>query len=427
MRDKINPRSMTVVAGLLLESWALYVVGAAPQRWRPSMIVQEEPAARLLYEAMIRALHDARSLSYTSGCSDGKLDESFSTYRLWLKKPHSFHVEQTNSGSSKSTTLLDDGRSLWVHWAGDRPGLLLDTERSREEVRSDVYVQETSLAPENSIGDKIATFGTAWLKLVLDPGTFYRYPDPLEPYIDGIRGRGTNRVRGEECDVIEISYLRAQRTRYLWLSRQDHLPRKLKEVVRSAETRVTVEEWSNVAMNAGIGPRMLAWSPPKGWRQWDPPRLEDSLLRSGQEAPDFALRSARRGKIRLSDYRGQVVWLYVWDSGTPQCRAEVPGLQQLHQDYRSKGLVILGFNCTDDRRIARAFLRENSVTFPCVLDSSENAARVIRVGYGNRTRTVPLNYIIDPQGNVVDGWFGNEQDPERVLAALQKAGLELAQ
>jgi peroxiredoxin len=117
----------------------------------------------------------------------------------------------------------------------------------------------------------------------------------------------------------------------------------------------------------------------------------------------------------------------VWDAGLPQCRQEIPGLQQLHREYKDKGLVILGFNCADDRRIARVFLRDNSVTFPCVLDSSELAARLIRVDYGNKTGLLPLNYIIDPQGRVVDGWFGPEQDPERVLAALKKAGLELAQ
>ena len=99
----------------------------------------------------------------------------------------------------------------------------------------------------------------------------------------------------------------------------------------------------------------------------------------------------------------------------------------MHQDYQDKGLAILGFNCTDNRRIARTFLRASGVTLPSVLDPSETAARLMRDGYGNRTKTVPLNYIIDPQGKIVYGWFGQEQDPEQVLAALRKAGLGLAQ
>ncbi len=425
MRDKINVRSMTAVAGLLLEAWALYVVGASPRRWRPALIVEDETAARILYDAMIRALHDARSLSYTSACSNP--EERTSTYRIWLKKPGSFHIEQTNDASTKSTTLLDDGNFLWVHWTGDRPTLLLDTEKSHADARSDVYVKKAPFGARGSIRNEAALLGTALVKPILDPSVFYGSVSPLASHIDGIRSRGTNPVRGEMCDVIEVSFMRARRTWYIWLSRQDHLPRKLKEVDRGADTRVIVEEWSNVIVNGKIPPKILTWSPPKGYQQWDPPRLEDSLLPSGQKAPDFELRSARRGKLRLSDYRGRVVWLYLWDTGAPQCREEMPGFQQLYQEYRDKGPVFLGFNCSDDRRLARAFLRDNHVTFPSVLDSSETATRLLRVDYGNKAGVLPLNYIIDPQGRIVDGWLGREQDPDRILAALKKAGLALAQ
>ncbi len=425
MRDKINACSMTAVAGLLLEAWALYVVGASPRRWRPALIVKDETAAHVLYDTMIRTLHGARSLSYTSACSNP--DDRTSTYRIWLKKPGSFRVEQTNDASTKSTTLLDDGNFLWVYWVGDRPALLIDTEKSHADARSDVYVKKASLAGGGSISQEATMLGTALVRLIFDPSVFHGSPGPWAPYLDGIRSRGTNRVRGEVCDVIEVSLMGARQTWYIWLSRQDHLPRKLKEVDRGVDTRVTVEEWSNVTVNAEIPPKVLTWSPPPDWRQWNPPRLEDSLLKSGQEAPDFALRSARRGKLRLSDYRGRVVWLYVWDTGSPQCREEIPGFQQLCREYQDKGPVFLGLNCSDDRRIARTFLRANGTTFPSVLDPSETATRLIRMGYGNRAGILPLNYIIDPQGRVVDGWFGQEQDADRVLAALRKAGLELAQ
>jgi peroxiredoxin len=425
MRDKIHARSMTAVAGLLLEAWALYVVGASPRRWRPALIVRDETAAHILYDAMIRTLRDARSLSYTSACSNP--DDRTSTYRIWLQKPGSFRVDQTNDASTKSTTLLDDGNHLWVHWTGDRPTLLIDTVKSHADARSDVYVKQASLAGGGSIHNEVALLGTALVGLIFDPSVFYGSASLLTPCIDGIRSRGTNPVRGEVCDVIEVSFMRARRTWYIWLSRQDHLPRKLKQVDRGADTHVRVEEWSNVTVNGEIPPKMLIWSPPKGYRQWDPPRLEDSLLKSGQEAPDFELCSARRGKLRLSDYRGRVVWLYVWDTGSAQCREEIPGFQQLYQEYREKGPVFLGFNCSDDRRVARIFLRENDVTFPSVLDSSEAATRLARIDYGNKTGVLPLNYIIDPQGKVVDGWFGQDQDPGRVLAALKNAGLALAQ
>jgi peroxiredoxin len=96
-------------------------------------------------------------------------------------------------------------------------------------------------------------------------------------------------------------------------------------------------------------------------------------------------------------------------------------LQKLHEKYRDKGLVILGFNSSDDKKIAMEFLRENSATFPTVLDSSDAARKVDYEGY--KCTGVPLNYIIDRQGKIVDAWYGYEEGHARALAALEKAGL----
>ena len=98
-------------------------------------------------------------------------------------------------------------------------------------------------------------------------------------------------------------------------------------------------------------------------------------------------------------------------------------LQELHEKYKDKDIVILGFNCVDDKQIALEFIRENSATFPNILDSSDDAIGVCFVFY--KASGVPTNYIIDGEGKVVDAWFGYEKGHKRALTALQKAGLKL--
>lgn len=98
-------------------------------------------------------------------------------------------------------------------------------------------------------------------------------------------------------------------------------------------------------------------------------------------------------------------------------------LQILSEKYKDKGLVILGFNCSDDRQIALDFMRENSATFPSVLDSSDAAVKIGFMSY--QMSGVPLNYIIDREGKIVEAWYGYEEGHKQALAALEKAGLKL--
>ena len=420
MKNKLKTWAVIAAAGLVLEGWALYVVGASPARWRKALIVQDEPEAHALYEAMIEAVRKVKSLSYTSACSgpDGRV----SNYLVWIKQPKTFHVALTNVPSARSTTLVGDGTDLWIYWSGDRPYLRTDNVESYEETRSDVYLQEAGSVGAISIKDKIASLGVAWFEIIFDPSILHARADSFDPYIDGIRSRGSNKAGGELCDVIEVSYMRAQRTRFFWLSQEDHLPRRIKEVVRLAEPRVTVEEWSDVTVNPEIAPQKFTWAPPKDWRPFSPLKPESYLLTPGQEAPDFELRSAGKGTLSLSDYRGSVVWLCVWQVGVPSCREELRYLQALHEKYQDQEFTVLGLNVTDDRRIALAFLQAHKVTFPTVLDSSEVAEMIVSKGYGNKTLDTPLSYIIDRNGKVVDAWYDYGASQQRGLDALKRAG-----
>jgi hypothetical protein len=97
-------------------------------------------------------------------------------------------------------------------------------------------------------------------------------------------------------------------------------------------------------------------------------------------------------------------------------------LQELHEQFKDKGLVILGFNSADDKKIALEFLAENRATFPTIIDSSDAAVKVNFEDY--KMSGVPVNYIIDREGKIVDAWYGYEQGHRRAKAALAKAGVK---
>ncbi len=417
MKDKRNIWIAIGVALALLEGWALYVLSDSAEQWRPRMIVANEPEAQALYEAMVEAAYQAQTLSYRGICSG--LDSQLSAYTVQLKKPGSVRVEVTNGW--KVTTVLADGDRLRIFWSGDRPYLKVDDFERYEQTRSDVYVDMA--ASPNDVINEMARLGVAWSNLIWSPSVFFSGADEFEPYIDGIRYRGTNEVGSEECDVIEVSYFKAQRIRHYWLSREDHLPRRVKEIVRLADNHVIAEDWFGVEVNPSIKKKDFQWSPKDGYRAWNPPDCDEFLLKRGAEAPDFELSSVSGDTIHLADFRGGVVWLCFWQVGWPQCRDEVRCLQSFQEEARDKRLAIVGVNVADDHRIVQTFLRDEAITFPCVLDSSAEAETLFKEGYGIMFDGAPVNFIIGPDGTVVDAWSGYDADHARAAAVLQEVGV----
>ena len=97
-------------------------------------------------------------------------------------------------------------------------------------------------------------------------------------------------------------------------------------------------------------------------------------------------------------------------------------LQELHESFKDKGLVVLGFNSADDTKVVEALLKAKKVTFPNILDTSAGAKNVARHGY--RGSGVPLNYIIDREGRVAAAWGGYRQNDNRGQAVLERLGVK---
>lgn len=398
------------------------VPDASADAAKPAAAFADEPAAHAAYDRMTEALHRAKSLFYTSRYereSGGRVRTSC-TYRVWLKKPNHFRMDTRSAAGEPGGVLIGDGTNLWVHWPKGRPQWELVTESDADrKTRFTSYMTKPAPRGEHSIAHEAPLLGAGMGFPILDASVFHGHVDSVDRYLDAVRSAGAESVRGEDCAKVEVSLMGGQRSRYLWLSKRDHLPRKLKEIVRVSSDIVTNEEWSAVSVNGEMPEGTFAWSPPTGWTEWKLPEEEDGLLKPGAKAAGFDLTSVDGGKIKLSDFRGKAVWLCFWRVGCPPCRREMPHLQTLYAKYKDRGLVVLGVNVMDDRGITRDFLRECGVTFPNVLDTSPAAEAVYSRDYG--VGTIPVNYLINGDGIVVDRWIGYEESRDH--SALKALGL----
>lgn len=119
-------------------------------------------------------------------------------------------------------------------------------------------------------------------------------------------------------------------------------------------------------------------------------------------APDFSLPTTTGETIRLSDLRGQAVLVNLWATWCPPCRAEMPAIEKVYQEYKDQGFVVLAINMTyqDDPFAVMPFVQEHGLTFPILLDQTGPVARAYQL------RSLPSSFFITRDGIIAEVVIG---------------------
>jgi peroxiredoxin len=131
-------------------------------------------------------------------------------------------------------------------------------------------------------------------------------------------------------------------------------------------------------------------------------------------APDFTLQDMSGKTVKLSDQRGKVVLLEFWATWCPPCRAAVPGLEQLHNAYKDKGLVVLAVSMDEGGwDEVKSFVAEKHITYT-VLKGTSTVAEQYQV------RSIPMTLILNKEGKISGRYLGmgSDEDLEKDVKAV---------
>lgn len=116
---------------------------------------------------------------------------------------------------------------------------------------------------------------------------------------------------------------------------------------------------------------------------------------AGQMAPDFKLSLLDGSKsVKLSDYRGQVVYLDFWASWCGPCRQSLPAMNGLQSDLFRKGFTVLAVNLDEEAAAAKNFLQQFPVNYPVLADAAGKTPESFGL------QGMPTSYLIDKTGKV---------------------------
>jgi len=124
-------------------------------------------------------------------------------------------------------------------------------------------------------------------------------------------------------------------------------------------------------------------------------------------APLFSLPDMNGRKVDLVSFKGQVIVIEFWATWCAPCREEIPLLNQIHKEYREKGVVIIGISL--DRKPpqeVRKFLDQLRVEYPNVMGDEETFERYSQMANLGPIRGIPATFVIDRNGQICQRYMG---------------------
>jgi cytochrome c biogenesis protein CcmG/thiol:disulfide interchange protein DsbE len=141
-----------------------------------------------------------------------------------------------------------------------------------------------------------------------------------------------------------------------------------------------------------------------------------SDVRAGKTpaAPGFSLPSLDGdGRVALSSFDGKVVVLNFWASWCVPCKREAQRFQDIWEERRRDGLVVLGVDTLDFDGDGRRFLERYGVTYPNVHDGRG----VVLGDYGG----VPLPKTFFIKDGKIVGYIFGEAREDDLEDAIERA------
>lgn len=136
--------------------------------------------------------------------------------------------------------------------------------------------------------------------------------------------------------------------------------------------------------------------------------------KAGQPAPNFRVVTTAGQPVTLENYRNHVLIIDFFATWCQPCRKSVPHLVELTRKYGKQGLQVLGLSADENgERFVKAFADELKVNYPLAL-----ANDAVTVDYA--IRSVPVMFVIDKKGRLIEVYRGFSDDIGRSVEELVK-------
>jgi len=144
-----------------------------------------------------------------------------------------------------------------------------------------------------------------------------------------------------------------------------------------------------------------------------------------QELRDTKVETLDGESLRLSDYANKVLVVNIWATWCGPCRQEMPELVKMNNEFKSRGLVVLGlattYNEHNDPVHVKDYVRSQNVNYTIVWDNGTLAAPLVELV--NAQSVIPQSFVISRNGRIVRHFqgFSPLRTPQLMREAIEEA------
>jgi thiol-disulfide isomerase/thioredoxin len=142
----------------------------------------------------------------------------------------------------------------------------------------------------------------------------------------------------------------------------------------------------------------------------------DDAVAEGKAAPlQFTLKDMNGVDVKLSNFKGKVILLNFWATWCGPCRAEIPSLVELQQQY-GKDLVVLGVSVDDPIEKLKPYATEMKMNYPVLVGNGRDD---VQEAYGPLWG-IPVSVFVARDGKIAKRHSGiaSKDQFERQIKAL---------
>ncbi len=150
-----------------------------------------------------------------------------------------------------------------------------------------------------------------------------------------------------------------------------------------------------------------------GLFQPDVPAEPQAVMASDKKvevAPEAAFKNGAGETVKISELKGKVIFINFWASWCPPCRAEMPTIEKLYDQFKSnEDVVFLIVNADEDFSKAARYMQDHDYEMPVYVPAGN-------IPYVYLSGALPTTVMINKQGEMVFRHAGaaDYSDPKMV-------------